>query len=148
MSQRGFFGIGVYHTKYHQNIGTLLRSANCFGADFVFTIGRRYKQQSSDTMSTWRHIPLYEYQTIEDLIKHLPFSTRLVGVELHPKAHSLTNFVHFERSCYLLGAEDHGIPEAELAKCHYVVSIPGASRCLNVSVAGSIIMFDRITKSI
>lgn len=57
--KRGYFGIGVYHPKNVINIGTLWRSANCFGADFLFTIGHRYKHQGSDTLKTYRHIPLY-----------------------------------------------------------------------------------------
>ena len=32
---RGYWGMGVFHTKTYQNIGTLLRSAHSFGADFV-----------------------------------------------------------------------------------------------------------------
>lgn len=42
------FGIGVYHPKHEINIGTLIRSAYIFGANYVFTVGRRYKRQSSE----------------------------------------------------------------------------------------------------
>jgi hypothetical protein len=34
---RGYFGIGIYHGKTEENIGTLWRSAYAYGADFVFT---------------------------------------------------------------------------------------------------------------
>lgn len=37
--KRGYFGIGVYHSKNADNIGTLWRSAAIFGADFIFTNG-------------------------------------------------------------------------------------------------------------
>ena len=69
---RGFFGIGVWHPKHEINIGGLWRSACCFGAAFVFTVGRRYRNQPSDTLKAVRHIPLVEYVDVEDLIWHLP----------------------------------------------------------------------------
>jgi len=50
IDQRGFFGIGIQNIKTESNIGTLWRSANILGADFIYTIGKRYKKQSSDTM--------------------------------------------------------------------------------------------------
>jgi tRNA G18 (ribose-2'-O)-methylase SpoU len=146
MMGRGYFGIGVYHPKHAENIGTLMRSAYAFGANFAFTIGRRYSRQASDTPNAGLHLPLYHYMTLEDLIDHLPIGCPLIGVELHERASLLNRFVHPERACYLLGAEDHGIPQAILDQCHYAVEIPHAAQCLNVSTAGSIVMYDRRVK--
>ena len=145
--KRGFFGIGIEHTKKEHNVGTLWRSAACMGADFLFTIGRRYQRQSSDTMKAWRHVPLYHYATFAEFYAHLPHDCRLVGVELHPDAVPLPEFDHPERCVYLLGAEDHGLTVEATEACHGIVIVPGASRCLNVSVAGSIVMYDRTTKA-
>lgn len=66
---RGYYGIGVYHPKTSANIGTLWREAYLYGADFIFTIGRRYKKQSSDTTKTIRHLPLWEFKTFEEFKK-------------------------------------------------------------------------------
>lgn len=142
-TERGYFGIGVYHAKKSVNIGTLMRSAYCFGADFVFTIGRRYQRQASDTPNATAHVPCYHYGTIDELIGHLPFGAKLIGIELAPGAMRLGDYVHPHRAVYLLGAEDHGIPEKDLTRCHSVLEIPGALRCLNVATAGSIVMYDR-----
>ena len=49
---------------------------------------------------------------------------------------------HPERAAYLLGAEDHGLSPAVLAMCHRIVVLPGR-HCLNVAVAGSLILYDR-----
>ena len=62
---RGYFGIGVERPKTPANIGTLWRSATCFDASFIFTIGRRFPEQSSDTTKTWRHIPKMEYRDVQ-----------------------------------------------------------------------------------
>lgn len=143
---RGFFAIGVYHPKTEANIGTLWRSAHAFGASMIFTVGMRYKRQSSDTSSAWKHVPLMHFSTIDDLVAHLPYDCLLAGIELEPTAYRLGNYVHREQACYLLGAEDYGLPPNVLAKCHQKIEIPGASRCLNVAVAGSIVMYDRVSK--
>jgi tRNA G18 (ribose-2'-O)-methylase SpoU len=143
--RRGYFAIGIEHTKSVVNVGTLFRSAYSMGAAYIFTIGRRYKQQASDTTKTWRHIPLLHYHTFGDFYKQLPHDCRLVGVEILPEARPLPGYTHPERCVYLLGAEDHGLSKEAVTRCHDLVVLPG-ERCLNVSVAGSIVMYDRHAK--
>jgi len=143
-NERGYFGIGVYHPKTTENIGTLWRSAHNFGADFIFTIGKRYKKQPSDTTKAERHIPLYEYQTFEDFKEHLPKGCRIVFIEQTEGAINIKDAHHPEAAVYILGAEDYGVP-VDLMKGHQKVFID-TPMCLNVSVAGSIVMFDRKNK--
>lgn len=142
---RGFFEIGIFHGKTPMNMGTLWRSAYQMGAAGIFTVGARYKRQASDTYKTNRHIPHREYLDIDALIASLPYSCPLVAVEMGGEC--LTTFKHPERAVYLLGAEDHGIPAAQLAKCHHIVSLPAVRLpSYNVAVAGSLVMYDRQTK--
>jgi hypothetical protein len=89
MSARGYFAIGVYHPKTEVNVGSLYRTANLYGAAFVFTVGLRYQRRAADTMNTPQHKPLFHFEDLSDLIKHLPFSAPLVGVELDPRARML-----------------------------------------------------------
>lgn len=142
---RGYFGIGIDNGKTPVNLGTLWRSAHILGADFIYTIGARYKMQSSDTTKAWRTIPLFNYETFEDFYKHMPKDCLLVGVELDPKAIMVNQFVHPERCIYLLGAEDNGLSQKVIDKCHAIVQLPG-DYCMNVAVAGSLIMYDRNLK--
>ncbi|NPV80705.1 MAG: RNA methyltransferase [Firmicutes bacterium] len=121
---RGYFGIGIEHTKAKQNIGTLYRSAMIFGASFIFTIGKRYERQKSDTVKAFRHIPLYHFQTLDDLYEHLPYDCKLIGIEIDDRAIMLRNFVHPERACYLLGAEDEGLSEEARDRCHALIQLP------------------------
>lgn len=143
--KRGYCGIGVYHPKTTENIGTLWRSAHNFGADFIFTIGARYKQQPSDTSKAERHIPLYEYKDIDDFKSHLPRGCELVFVEQTDGAVDLKNSNHPESACYVLGAEDYGVP-IDVMRGHRKVFID-TPICINVAVAGSIILYDRHIKS-
>jgi tRNA G18 (ribose-2'-O)-methylase SpoU len=143
----GFFGVAVYHPKHEVNVGTLWRSAFTYQAALLGTVGRRYKAQSGDTCKTPNSIPLHHYDDVEDLIEHLPHGCQLVGVELDERAESLTTFAHPKRALYLLGAEDHGLPEPVLERCHQVVQIPSpAVWSLNVAVAGSLVLHDRFVK--
>jgi tRNA G18 (ribose-2'-O)-methylase SpoU len=143
----GFYAIGISHTKTAVNVGTLWRSASLFGAAFIFTVGRRYQKQPSDTVKAWRSIPLFNFATITDLRDHLPFDCRLVGVELDDGATPIEDYAHPNRCCYLLGAEDHGLTTEELLVCHQLVRLPG-ERSMNVAVAGSIVLFDRQQKAL
>jgi len=109
--KRGYFGIGVYNPKTTENIEKLWRSAHNFGADFIFTVGARYKKQPSDTTKAERHIPLYVYEDFEDYRKHLPTTAELIFIEQSDKSKSITDFKHPEQAIYLLDAEDSGVPE-------------------------------------
>lgn len=143
---RGYFSIGISHPKTEENFGTLLRSAHSFGAAYVFTVGRRFHKQASDVGQSWKHIPVFEFEDVNALRASLPFSCPLIGVEMDERAKPLPTFAHPERACYLLGAEDHGLSPKERTQCHSIVQIPGASRCLNVASAGTVIMYDRTAK--
>ena len=144
---RGYFGIGIYKPKTETNVGTLWRSAHSFGANFIFVIGARYRKQPSDTVKAFMHIPFYEYVSWEDFRNHIPHNCQTVCIELTNNSKSLKDFKHPERAIYILGAEDNGIPK-EYMKGNQVVEITGGKYCLNVSVAGSIILYDRISKVI
>lgn len=71
---------------------------------------------------------------------------RLIGVELDNSSIKIKDFVHPERCIYLLGAEDNGLTKLAINKCHSLVQLPG-DYSMNVAVAGSIVMFDRLNKS-
>ena len=107
---RGFFAIGIYHTKTATNVGTLIRSAHSFGADFVFTIGRRYTKQGS-SMNQEKHIPVMHFETVQEWKEAMPSNARLVCVELDERATPIQEFKHPQQAIYLLGAEDHGLTQ-------------------------------------
>jgi len=144
-NEKGLCGIGVFHMKHECNYGTLFRTAQILGVDFIFLIGKRFKRQASDVLKSWRNIPLFEYKDIDDFSKHRPYSTELIGVELTPEAEPIKDFIHPKCCCYLLGAEDHGLNNECLRKCNKIICLPG-NKSLNVAVAGSIVLFDRINK--
>ena len=144
----GFFGVGVLNPKTDENIGTLWRSAYQCGASFVFTIGMRHDEAwktSADTTKAWRNIPAHCHDDWAAFCAAAPYNTPWVAVEMGGVP--LASFEHPERAIYLLGAEDHGLPPAIVRQCSHVVSLEAArTPSYNVAVAGSLVMYDRLSK--
>ena len=143
-SVRGYFGIGVEGVSKPMNVGSLYRSAHAFGAEFVFAIAPAVDLRAinaSDTSQTARHLPLYEFSSVEDM--QLPKGCRLVGVELLDEAVDLPSFTHPERAAYVLGPERGSLSPELVARCDMTVKIP-TKFCVNVGVAGAILMYDRL----
>ncbi|MBW2963051.1 RNA methyltransferase [Mesonia aestuariivivens] len=140
--EQGYFGIGIQNGKTPENLGVLWRSAQNFGASFIFTIGNRYQKQASDTHKAVGALPYFHYDNFENFYEHLPKSALLIGVELTQEAQWLEEFEHPRRCVYLLGAEDHGLSKEAIAKSHKLIKF-NTPLSLNVSVAGSIVMYDR-----
>ncbi len=137
-----FFGIGIQNGKTPENLGVLWRSAQNLGASFIFTIGNRYAKQACDTHNAVKSMPYFHYESFDDFFKNLPKGARIVGVELTDNAEDLETFHHPRRCVYLLGAEDHGLSNQAIENSHFLVKFK-SQLSLNVSVAGSIVMYDR-----
>jgi tRNA G18 (ribose-2'-O)-methylase SpoU len=141
-NQRGYFAIGAERMSKALNLGNLMRSAHGFGASFTFTVGATYQalEARADTSKGRWHIPHYNWASLEDMA--LPQGCKLVGVELLDAAIDLPSFRHPLRAAYVLGPEQGSLSPELLARCNYVVRIP-TSFCVNVAMAGAIVMYDR-----
>lgn len=139
----GYFEIGVYHPCNSDNIGTLWRTAYQLGAAGIFTIGRPYRQQASDTQHAAYEIPLRNYPTFEEFLTNRPQGALLVGVEM--SGEPLSSYVHPERAIYLLGSEAMGLPGQILQQCNAVISLEHVRYpSFNLAVAGSIVLYHRV----
>jgi tRNA G18 (ribose-2'-O)-methylase SpoU len=140
---RGYFGIGAERISKALNLGNLMRSAHGFGASFTFTIGATYEalEARADTSKGSQHLPHYDWTQPNELV--LPAGCRLVGVELLEDAIDLPSFHHPAQAAYVLGPERGALSADLLARCDYVVRIP-TSFCVNLAMAGAIVMYDRV----
>ncbi len=140
---RGYFAIGAERMSKSLNLGNLMRSGHAFGASFTFTIGATYKalEAHADTSKSQVHLPHYNWQSLDEM--RLPQGAKLVGIELIDGAIDLPSFRHPLRAAYVLGPERGSLSEPLLARCDYVVKIP-TSFCVNVAMAGAIVMYDRV----
>lgn len=157
---KGYFGIGVEGLSKPLNAGNLFRSAQAFGASFLFTVGASYAERAGrggaerppvemsrralrgggDTSDAAGRVPLYAFPDAGAMV--LPRGCALVGVELLDEAVDLPSFRHPPRAAYILGPERDSLSGPVLERCAHVVRIPTAF-CVNVAMAGAIVMYDR-----
>ena len=141
---RGYFGIGVERISKTMNVGSLFRSAHAFGANFMFTVAANYNQaegSKSDTSDAPGHVPFYSFPEVGSLI--LPEKCSLVGIELLDDAVDLPSFRHPQRAAYVLGPERDSLSPELVERCDLTIKIP-TKFCVNVGIAGAIVMYDRI----
>lgn len=141
---RGYFGIGVEGISKEQNIGTIARSAHSFGANFFFTIAPAVDvelMRVSDTSDAFDHVPYYEYESLEAF--ELPDKCSLVGVEFMADSIDLPSFRHPVRAAYVLGPEMGSLSPELVDRCDHIIKIP-MKFCVNVGVAGALVMYDRL----
>lgn len=141
---RGYFSIGVEGISKGFNLGNLVRTAHAFGASSFFTIDASvdYREvKSSDTSHADVHLPFYAYKNLAELT--LPKECTLVGVELLDEAVDLPSFRHPLRAAYVLGPEKGNLSPELVKRCQHLVKIP-AKFCVNVGVAGALVIYDRM----
>ena len=140
---RGYFAIGAERTSKALNLGNIMRSGHAFGASFTFTLGASYQalEARADTSKGQWHIAHYNWRSLDEIA--LPNGCKLVGVELTETAIDLPSFMHPMRAAYVLGPERGSLSPELLERCDQVVKIP-TRFCLNVAMAGAIVMYDRV----
>ena len=139
---RGYFGIGVEGVSKAMNAGNLYRSANAFGASFVFTVAAMYADDaSSDTSDAPGQVPFYKFDNVESL--RLPEGCELIGIEIHEAAVALPSFRHPRCAAYVLGMERMGLTDDMISCCDHLIRIP-TKFSLNLASAGVVVMYDRL----
>jgi len=142
---RGYFAIGFEGVSKTGNVGNLIRTANGFGAAFVFSVRPNLPDGElspvlSDTSKSDKSIPYYEYDSLEDMT--LPKKCKIIGIELCDDAVDLPTFRHPQNAAYVLGSERLSLSQGMMDKCDHIIKIP-TKFCLNVATAGAIVMYDR-----
>ena len=86
------------------------------------------------------------FKEVKELIKSIPYSCQIIVIELTDDAIPLQEFNHPKRCIYLLGAEDNGLSTRAFNLCQHIIRLHGKIS-LNVAVAGSIVLYDRVAKN-
>lgn len=103
VNMRGYFGVGLDNPKNSCNIAAALRACGVYDAGFLATSGKRYKRNSIDTGSSYRHLPYFQVEYLRTII---PYDCIPVAVDIIPEAKNLITFSHPERAFYIFGQED------------------------------------------
>jgi len=141
---RGFCGIGLDNPKSNINVGAALRAAGVYGASFVAASGGRWTSDKTDTMKSYRHLPLLRPENLRDL---LPYDCVPVAVDLIEGAIALPEYKHPERAFYIFGAEDATLGERITGWCRDTIYIP-TNGCMNLAATVNVVLYDRLAKSL
>ncbi len=134
-------------TKEH-NVGSLVRTAHAVAAEEVVLVGEReWNVEAARTAELYTRVTqLSDAAAFRRYLEEKKWD--LVAVELDPRAVSLFKAEYPQRPCFLLGAELGGVPPDLLDEAKLIVEIPqwGLVPSLNLAVAGSIVLYDFLTK--
>ena len=86
-------------------------------------------------------MPVYHWDNAGEMV--LPLRCKLVGIELIEGATDLPAFRHPLHAAYVLGPEKGVLSDELLSRCDHIIKIPTAF-CINVAMAGAIVMYDRV----
>lgn len=143
------FAIAAWETTKEHNVGTLVRTAHAAAVSEVILLGEReWNVSAAKTSELYTEIVQLDAD-IETFRAHLEARRwNLVAVELSEGSVNLFDAVYPERPCFLLGAELDGVPQELLDEAELIVQIPqwGLVPCLNLAVAGSIVVYDYLNK--
>jgi len=141
-TRRHDFAVAIENWQHDLNIGSVVRTANAFGAREVIVLGRRSWNRRgamvSDRYLHVRHHPDVAALAAECAARDLP----LIGIDNLPGALALET-VELPRACVLLfGQEGPGLSEAAREAATMVCSIAqfGSTRSINAGAAAAIAM--------
>lgn len=139
---RGYAAVGLFQPKDTHNVGAVMRAAWVYDARLVVTTGRRYRPVSSDTMRSYKHIPLLQ---VDDLFSVIPYDCVPVAVDLLDGAEALPTYRHPERAFYIFGPEDGTLGAGITDRCRDAIIVPTRG-CMNLAAAVNVVLYDRLSK--
>lgn len=141
-SRRHPFEVAIENFENDANIGTVVRTANAFGAAAVHIVGRR-RWNRRGAMVTDRYQHLRHHDDVASVVAYAAeHALAVVAVDNVPGAVPLET-TDLPRRCLLLfGQEGPGVTDAARAGARLTVSIAqfGSTRSINAGVAAGIAM--------
>ncbi|OOB89231.1 TrmH family RNA methyltransferase [Rathayibacter sp. VKM Ac-2630] len=136
------FHVAVENWQHDMNIGSIVRSANAFGARGVHIVGRR-RWNKRGAMVTDRYQHVQHHETVAELVEWaraegLP----LVAIDNVPGCVPIETFALPERCVLLFGQEGPGLSDEAIAASEAVLEISqfGSTRSINASAAAAVAM--------
>jgi 23S rRNA (guanosine2251-2'-O)-methyltransferase len=134
--------------EYPVNVGSIFRLADGAGlAELVLTgITPTPPHPTIDKVGRFKskRVPWhYEKDPLRAIADLKAGGYRIIALELADSAVPYHQYVYPQKSCLVVGHEDHGITKATLAACDAAVFLPmyGKGQSLNVHVALSIVVY-------
>ncbi len=141
--QRHPFHVAIENWQHDMNIGSIVRSANAFGADTVHIVGRRrWNKRGAMVTDRYQHVEhrddiaaLAEWANAEGV--------PIIAIDNVPGCVPMETFDWPERCVMLFGQEGPGLTEEAIAASEAVVEITqyGSTRSINASAAAAVAMY-------
>ncbi len=136
------FHVAIENFGHDHNIGTVVRTANAFGAAGVHVVGRR-RWNRRGAMVTDRYLAVHHHPDVAGLVTFArEHRLAVVAVDNTPGAERLET-AYLPRACVLLfGQEGPGVTGEAREVADLTVSIAqfGSTRSINAGVAAGIAM--------
>ena len=134
--------------RVDDNLGYLVRSVACFGAERLYVIGHvpRRSQLKAPSGSLIDYVEVIQFSRPSEFLTHMQITgTQVVAAELVEGSESIIDYnFNFNRPvCLVVGNEEVGVPGEILAHADVVyIPMPGVGYCLNTSQAANILLFE------
>lgn len=147
-TRRHEFQVAIENLRHDHNIGTVVRTANAFGAAAVHIVGRR-RWNRRGAMVTDRYQHIHHQPDVDDLVAFAKAEGyRIVAVDNTGGATRLERTTLPRRCVLLFGQEGSGLSVPARQAADIMVSIAqfGSTRSINAGVAAGIVMHTWITQ--
>ena len=140
--------IATVNFKHDGNIGYLIRSAACFGADRIHVIGSLPERKILNPLSgsLVDHVDIDKHKDPAAFMSYIRENNiKLISAELCKGSESIEsyNFDFSHPICIVVGHEEAGIPVEILNNSDKVyIPMPGIGFCLNTSQAANIFLYE------
>ncbi|MCP4424830.1 MAG: RNA methyltransferase [Chloroflexi bacterium] len=133
---------------YPANVGSIFRVADGIGLTELILTGITITppHPTIDKVGRFKSLRVpwrYEQDPVQAIMQLKADGYHVAAVELADTAVPYQTYTYPQKTCLVVGHEDHGITKATLAACDTAVFLPmyGKGRSLNVHVALSIVLY-------
>ena len=144
--------IATVNFKHDGNIGYLIRSAACFGANAVHVIGSLPDRKVLNPLSgsLIDYVEINKYRDPAAFIEYARENNiKLISAELSKESESIEtyDFDFSQPICIIVGHEETGIPVEILNNSDKIyIPMPGVGYCLNTSQVANILLYEATTQ--
>ncbi|WP_417564074.1 TrmH family RNA methyltransferase [Microbacterium sp.] len=143
-TRRHPFHVAIENWQHDMNIGSIVRSANAFGAEAVHIIGRR-RWNRRGAMVTDRYQHVVHHDDIDGFAQWADAaSLPIIAVDNTPGSRPLADAGLPQKCVLLFGQEGPGVSDAALAAAsgHVEITQYGSTRSINAGAAAAVVMYE------